>query len=133
MSKLIRRLLSLLFTLGIYNKHYTIAYTGEVVSFNQVYSGGHWSKRATVKKGYEEIFTVLLLQAKVKPMTEVSLITFYNSRMDCDNIAYIMKMLVDTLKGKYIQNDGNKFYKSCHTIYDPSLPKGMIQFHLVGK
>ena len=111
MSQLVRRLLGLLFTLGFYDKHYKIDYTGEVVSFNSVYSGGHWSKRSGIKNSYNKIFSVLLAEANVKPMKEMSLVVFFNTKHDTDNLGYILKMIVDTMKGKYIENDGNKIFK----------------------
>jgi hypothetical protein len=132
-SAFIRRFLNLLFTVGIYKDHYKISYDGEIASFNQVYSGSHWGKRAAVKNSYSRIFSTLLLEAKVKPMTAISLIVFYNTKHDVDNLSYVMKMLVDTMKGTYIQNDGNKIYQSTHTIHDPSLPKGLVQFHIIGR
>lgn len=126
-------IIDLIYNYNLYNKHYQFDYSGEIVSFNQVYSGGHWSKRASVKNKYSKSFSILLLEAKVKPLTEMSLIALYSSRHDCDNLGYIMKMLVDTMKDVYIVNDGNKIYKSTHTIYDNSLLKGTIQFHIVGR
>src|SRR5690349_5785867 len=106
MSQLVRRLLSLLFTLGFYDKHYKIVWDGEIVSTNAFYQSRHWSIRAGHKIKFEKIFDVLLLQAKVKPMKEISLVTFYNNKMDCDNLSIMGKMLIDTMKGKYITNDG---------------------------
>lgn len=133
MSKLIRRLLSLLFTLGFYDKHYKLVWDGDIVSTNKFYEARHWSVRSGLKQKFSKIFDVLLLQGKVKPMGEMSLVIFYNNRMDCDNLSIMGKMLVDTMKGKYIENDGNKIYQSTHTIFDKSLPKGVAEIHILGK
>jgi hypothetical protein len=133
MSKLIRRLLSLLFTLGFYDKHYKIVWDGEIVSTNKFYEARHWTVRSGYKVKFAKIFEVLLLGAKVKPMKEISVVTFYNNRMDADNLSIMSKMLVDTMKGKYIHNDGNKFFKMTLTVYDENLPKGTAEFHIIGK
>lgn len=133
MSQLIRRLLSLLFKLGFYNKHYKLVWDGEIVSFNQLYSGGHWSKRSGIKNKFHKIFGGLLLEAKVKPMTEVFLTIFFNTRHDCDNIVLTGKFLLDTMKGTYIPDDTSKYYKGIQIIHDSSLPKGRLELHLIGK
>jgi hypothetical protein len=133
MSKLIRRLLSLLFTLGFYDKHYKIVWDGEITSTNKFYEARHWTVRSSLKIKYAKIFDALLLQAKVKPMKEISVVTFYCNRMDCDNLSIMTKMLVDTMKGKYIENDGTKFFKMTLTAFDESLPKGTVEFHLLGR
>jgi hypothetical protein len=132
LSSLIRRILSLLFTLKIYSKHYTLSYNGEIISFNQLYSGGHWSKRSAMKSKYRKIFEILLLEAKVKPMSEVFLAVFFNTRHDCDNIVLTGKFLLDTMKGKYIPDDTSKYYKGIQIIHDSSLPRGTLEFHLIG-
>lgn len=132
MSKLIRRLLSLLFTLGIFTKHYKIIYNGEIISFNKLYSGGHWSKRSGMKNKYHKIFDILLLEAKVKPMKELFLAIFYNTRHDADNIVLTGKFLMDTVKGKYLVDDTSKYYKGIQIIHDSSLPKGTLELHLIG-
>ncbi len=40
---------------------------------------------------------------------------------------------MDTVKGKYLPEDDTRYYKSTHTIFDSTLPKGTVEFHLVGK
>lgn len=133
MTKLVRRLLGLLFTLGIYTKHYKIVYDGEITSANVVWSGGHWKKRSDVKQKFEKIFTILLLQAKIKPpLVEFSLVVFYNTKHDCDNLSTIQKIFVDAMKGTYVADDTSKFYKGTHTIFDSNIPKGTVEFHIIG-
>lgn len=132
MARVARRLLSLLFTLGLFNKHYKIIYDGEIISFNKLYSGGHWSKRSGMKVKYHQIFEVLLLEAKVKPMKEMFLAIFYNTRHDCDNIVLTGKFLMDTVKGKYLPDDTSKYYRGIQIVHDPLLPKGRVELHLIG-
>jgi len=133
LSKIVRRLLSLLFTLGVYDKHYKLVWDGEMVSLNQLYSQKHWSARSAMKNKYIKIFTTLLLQAKVKPMRELSIVLFYSSRMDVDNCVCGCKFLSDAVKGKYLEDDSAKFYKALFMIHDSELPKGTYEYHLIGR
>jgi hypothetical protein len=133
MSQIIRRLLGLLFTLGFYDKHFKFTWDGEIVSTNKFYEARHWTVRSGYKQKFSKIFETLLYQAKVKPLGELSLVIFYNGRMDIDNLSIMGKMLVDTMKDKYILNDGNKIFKSTHSIVDTKLPSGTIEFHIIGK
>jgi hypothetical protein len=89
--------------------------------------------RSGIKNKYSKIFAVLMLEAKFKKVDEMSLVLFYNNRMDCDNTFAMLKILADTIKGTYIPDDSNKYYKSCHSVFDNSLPKGTVEFHLIGK
>lgn len=125
--------MSLLFKLGIFTKHYVLKWDGEIVSTNKFYEARHWTVRAGLKVKYTKIFEPLLLQAKVKPFKELSLVVFYNTRFDVDNLSIMGKMLIDVMKGKYIENDTNKTFVSTHTICDKTLKKGMVEFHLIGK
>lgn len=133
MTKLIRRLLGLLFTLGIYTKHYKISYTGKLISWNILYSQGHWAKRSALKSQYEKLFTILALEAQVKKMEEMSIVAFYNNKMDVDNISLTTKWLADVLKGTYIEGDDTRFYKGLMIFHDEALPKNNIELHIIGK
>lgn len=132
-GSLVRRLLSLFFKLGIYTKHYKIPYTGDITSANKIWSSGHWKIRSNTKQKFEKIFSILLLEAKLKKLSEFSLVTFYNSRHDVDNLSTLQKILVDSMKGVYIEDDSSKCYKSTHTVFDSSLTKGTIEFHIIGR
>jgi hypothetical protein len=133
MAKLIRRLLSLLFTLGIYDKHYKLSWDGDMISMNQLYSQKHWSARSAMKNKYIKIFSTLLLQAKVKPMKEMSIVLFYASRMDVDNCSCGCKFLADAIKLNYLQDDSNKFYKGLFMVHDSDLKKGTYEYHILAK
>lgn len=133
MSVLIRRLLHLLLKLKFYNKHYKFIYNGEITSANKIWESKHWTTRSGIKNKYSKIFTVLMLEAKFKKINEMSLVIFFKSRHDVDNLFALMKIWADTIKGTYISDDSTKFYKSTHIIYDDSLPKNTVEFHLIGK
>jgi hypothetical protein len=133
MSKVIRRLLRLLFTLGVYNKHFVITYTGEVSSMNKIWSSPHWGTRSGIKNKYSKIFSTLMLEEEVKPMQEMVIVLFYQSRVDVDNAIVGCKILADSIKGSYLPDDSNKFYKGLFMIHDPALAKNTYEYHLVGK
>ena len=128
----IRRILSLLFKFGFYSKHYKITYEGKAVSWNTLYSQGHWKKRSDLKIKYQKIFTILLLEAKVKPMDDFMIVIFYNNRMDVDNVSVNSKWLADVIKGAYVEDDSNDLYRGLMIFHDPSLPKNTIEFHIIG-
>lgn len=133
MSQIIRRLLRLLFTLGFFDKHYKIVWDGDMVSTNSLYSQKHWSARSAMKNKFIKIFSTLLLQQKVKPMKEMIIVLFSNSRMDIDNQSTGCKFLADAIKGSYLQDDSNKFYKGLFMVHDSNLPKGTYEYHIISK
>jgi hypothetical protein len=130
---MIRRLIRLLLRFNIFDRHYILKYSGKIISFNQLYSGGHWGKRQGYKNTYGKIFSSLCLAAKIQPMQELFLVVFYNTRHDCDNIVLSAKFLLDVMKGKYITDDSSKYYKGILVHYDSSLPRGVLEFHILGK
>jgi len=66
-------------------------------------------------------------------MKEMFLVIFFNTRHDCDNIVLTAKFLLDTMKGKYIEDDTSKFYKGIQIVHDSELPKGQLEMHILGK
>lgn len=133
MSKFIRRLLSLLFRLKIYDKHFKLTHEGRIISWNILYSQNHWTKRNALQKDYHKIFTILTKQAKVKKMDEMTILAFYNSKSDVDNVTIMCKWLADVLKESKIEEDDTRFYKGIMVFFDPSLKKNSMEFHILGK
>lgn len=128
-----RRFLNLLFAFGVYNKHFKIVYDGDITSANKIWAGGHWGARSAMKNKYRKIFSELLVDAKTKPMNDVSLIVFFNTRHDVCNLSSITKVLMDTVKGQYIPDDNTKHFKASLVAHDSNLAKGTVEFHLIGK
>jgi hypothetical protein len=118
--------------LSHFKNHYILTYTGEVVSDNVFYEARHWTVRNGYKNKYKKIYLIMLLEAKVKRMSEIALVVRYNTGHDVDNTSILGKMLVDTMKGSIIENDNKKFYKTRVTQYDSSLPKGTVEFNILG-
>lgn len=109
---------------------YKITYQGEIVSTNKIYSAKHWGARSAAKTKYRDIFSVLLLEAKVKPFSEFKLSLQYKNGMDIDNLSIMAKFFADTLKGKYVEDDTPKYFKSLTISYNENLPKNTIEFLL---
>ena len=130
---IVRRFIKLLLAFGIYKKNYKIIYTGEMSSLNSVWSSRHWTTRQAITQRYHKIFEVLLLQAKLRPMKEMSIVLFYNSRLDCDNTTIAAKVLADTIKEKYLEDDRTAFYKGLALVHDASLPKNTYEFNILAK
>lgn len=132
MAKIIRRLIRLFIRLGIIKKYINIVYDGELFSLNQLYSSGHFRTRATLKKKYKKIYTELLEDYSFEMANRFSLIIFYNSRHDPDNITGMAKMFVDVLQeeGRII-NDTKNFYKLYAVVPDLELPKNTLHFYLI--
>lgn len=133
MITIARRFLNLLLTFEVYNKHFKIVYDGDITSANKIWAGGHWGARSAMKNKYQKIFSYLLTSAKVSPMNDVALIVFFNTRHDVCNLSSITKVLMDTVKGQYIPDDNTKHFKASLVAHDPNLPKGIVEFHLIGR
>jgi len=109
---------------------YSILYKGPLLSSNKFYAGIHWRQRTKLKEDYALIFNSLLVKAKVKKFEEFSLIMKFNSRHDVDNVTATAKIFIDTLKGKYVDDDTKEYFKSLSIIYDPTLEKNSALFEI---
>lgn len=109
---------------------YTIVYEGPIVSNNAFYAGMHWTKRNDLKNNYNIIFSNLLTKAKVKPFKQFRLNVRFNSKHDCDNVVATLKIFVDTLKGKYVENDTKEFFTGFSVEHDDTLKKNTMVFQI---
>jgi hypothetical protein len=109
-------------------RSYTVTYTGQGISLNMFYAGGHWSERSKVKTKFKNIFTILFLQAKIKPLEQFTISLVYNSRLDPDNVVAMAKVYCDSLKGRYIKDDTKKYYKGLSISPDETLPHNTYVF-----
>jgi hypothetical protein len=132
MAEIIRRLIKLFGRLGIINGYTNLEYSGELFSLNDLYSSGHWRTRANLKKKYREIFSDLIQKYKMNPVKTFSLVIFYNSRHDPDNITGMEKMFTDVLRSEEIITDDSKaYYKLYAVVPDLKLPKNTLNFYLI--
>ena len=107
---------------------YTFMYTGPVVSQNKTFAGMHWAKRKALTDKWHGIFGKLLVSAGVQPMARFKLHLRYNSRHDADNLVLTCKWLVDSMKGKYVEDDTKKYYRGIAIEPDESLSHNTFVF-----
>lgn len=132
MAIVIKRLIKLFLRLGIIKSFVNLEYNGTLFSLNDLYSSGHWRTRANLKKKYREIFGELIRSYKLDSVDKFSLVIFYNSRHDADNITGMEKMFTDVLKAEgVITDDGKKYYKLYCVVPDDSLPMNTLNFYLI--
>lgn len=110
---------------------YTIRYEGAGISNNEFYAGKHWTVRAGIKKKYAKIFG-WLIKGKAKKYDTIGIVLFYNSKHDADNVTGgMIKVFLDTIKGKYIKDDAPQYCKMVASIFDPDLPKNTFEFVVI--
>lgn len=118
---------------GKIKSYKVLEYSGDLFSLNDLYSSGHWRTRSNLKKKYREIFSDLIDDCDVQNINgKFSLIIFYNSRHDPDNITGMEKMFTDVLNNKgVISNDSKSFYKMFCVVPDSTLPSNTLNFYLI--
>lgn len=144
MRQIIGRLVRICVKLKLINIVTKITYTGPGVSLNKFYSQGHWSTRSNIKKKYRKIFDKLTsTNSKMRWMDRFSLIIFYNSRHDLDNVVGMEKVFVDSIKREYdketgevlrpgfIHDDSKKYYRGLSIFPDENLPNNTFEFILI--
>ncbi len=114
----------------IYKVVYNGGKTGKLVSNNQFYSAGHWAIRSALKNKWVKIYSILCLEAKVKPFETFELEMKYNSNHDPDNCVANAKFFLDSIKGVYVEDDSSKFLTGLSIRRDKSLPKNTIEFYI---
>jgi len=101
---------------------YSITYKGQAPSLNDIYGSSNWRVRKGLVDKYKKIFTILLLERNPPKYEKYKVSIFYNSRHDCDNVVgAVGKILNDTLKTKWVPEDGPKFCKGISAEVDTSL------------
>ena len=104
--------------------------TGKLVSNNQFYSAGHWAIRSAMKNKWVDIYTTLCIQAKMKPFKSFDLRVAFNSNHDLDNCVANIKFFLDSIKGKWVEDDSSEYFQSMSIRRDKSLPKNTIEFYI---
>jgi len=141
MRKIVERFIKILESFGLIKKSYLIEYIGVGFSFNEIYAQSHWKKRSDAKTKYSFLFRRLIDKClKKDTINEFSLITFYNSRHDPDNVMAMCKIFIDCMKPKkesgitqsgIIIEDNKKYYKLTAIIPDTNLAMNTFQFILI--
>lgn len=109
---------------------YKITYTGKITSTNKTYGANTWKVRSSAKNKFSKIFSILLLEARIKPFNEFKVSIKYRSRHDVDNLSLFMKIFVDTLKGKYVPDDSSKHFTGMSIDFDKNLPQNTVEFYI---
>ena len=102
---------------------------------NAYWAGKHWSQR---KKDADDFHSIVWAELRKQGFPRamftkpVSISFFHNTRMDIDNHAAIEKMVVDALKGYFLENDSKRFYaRKVSAFHDE--PYMLVRIEEVGK
>jgi hypothetical protein len=113
-------------------KIYVIKYNNEAFSLNQLYSGGHWSRRSAIKKKYMSLFGDVIDRQKFNKIDKFFMAIFYNTSHDVDNISGMAKIFVDELRSRdIIKNDTPKYYGGFCIVKDYGLKSGEFEFVII--
>lgn len=93
-----RRILSLLKTLKFFKKTYSLVYTDEICSTNDIYESRHWGVRLSKEARVKRIVRGMFDKNKPPRIEEFGLVVFYNNLMDVDNLTFMSKVFVDALR-----------------------------------
>lgn len=138
MIHVIKRFIKLLHKFNLIKKVHIITYKGQGVSLNKFYSVGHWSTRSNIKTKYRKIFDKLVADQGLEWMNTYSVIIFYNSRHDPDNVIGMEKVFIDALKqdeaaGRdgYIADDSKRYCKLVAVVPNSRLDMNTFEFMLI--
>lgn len=85
---------------------------------NSLYSGKHWTVRKKDADFWHKYVADQIDKSKIKKEIFNSPVTIdfkFNTRMDIDNHGYLVKMIIDSLKGVFIVDDTRKYVK-CYSV-----------------
>jgi len=108
----------------------SIKTTQRLFSLNQLYSGGHWSKRHKLKQHWNRIFlTYILAEMKGYKYDTFEIHVRYKGYLDVDNVSAAVKMFIDAMKdSKKITDDSPTYFKKLTIKYDSTLKKNETIF-----
>lgn len=91
-------------------------------SLNAIYAGKHWRKRNSDKEFWYALVRSELRRQGVPQVFfngPVAVTFSWHDGLDCDNHAYMGKMILDTLRGYLIQDDSRKYVREItHKFHD---------------
>ncbi len=105
---------------------YSFTYSGPWLSTN-VYYNYHYQVRSKVKNQWKQYFRTQLAALDIPHLSAFTVELRYNSRLDLDNNATMMKIFVDTLKEQHVEDDTKKYYKGLTITPDSDLGKNTYQ------
>jgi len=94
--------------------------TGEY-GLNKIYGGKHWTvRKADVQMMHNLVWWSMVQQHVPHKLFDkpVNIVVYYNDKLDSDNHGYMLKMIVDAMKGyllvddkrRYVHHTGNDFW-----------------------
>lgn len=119
------------------DKTFKIVYTGKGISVNEFYNKNHWIGRKQLVDKYHPIFQKLIDDNMPEMnILKYSLIIYYNSRHDPDNVIGTGKVFVDVLRGKsggykFLGDDNKKYCKFIGIVPDENLPHNTFELNLI--
>lgn len=133
----INKILNILKRARVIKKIYRFTYNGKGISLNQFYNNNNWWTRKKLVDEYHKIFDDLIFdEVKEKNVKKYSILIFYNSRHDPDNVIGMEKVFVDVLRGKsgrkpIIKDDSKRYCKFVGIIPDLSFEMDTFEFVLI--
>lgn len=94
------------------------------LSLNKIYSGVHWSVRCKYAEQFHTMVQMELLKQGIYRGSYIGAVEVrfkFNSNLDIDNHGYIIKMVIDGLKGYLIQDDNKKYVKKSSQEFDDKI------------
>ena len=89
----------------------TIHFNGSV-SWNKIYSVGHWTQRKKITDEWKNMFLEKLKDEPIERYEMVEVDLEVNNRLDIDNSGVMIKFLMDALKSlNFIKDDSPKYFK----------------------
>lgn len=99
---------------------------------NALYAGLHWAVRKKNADYWHELTRLSMQRAALRKAPvpyPVKVVFYYDDRLDCDNHAYISKMVVDGMKGWLIEDDSRRYVRSVENRFWDE-PSGVIGVEL---
>lgn len=81
---------------------------------NSIYAGKHWAQRKADKDYWYALVRHTLREQSIPPVmfgNPVEILFHWDDGLDCDNHAYMQKLIIDTLTGYLIRDDDKRFVK----------------------
>lgn len=89
---------------------------------NSIYAGKHWSKRDEDVKYWSLLVRQAMREHDIPPVMfdkPVAIDFLWDDGLDCDNHAYMAKMIIDAMKGYLYKDDKRKYVKRVtHDFHD---------------
>lgn len=98
-AKYFRRILRLLEVVGLIKKIHSVKLSGELPSTNIIYQSRHWTVRAKYEEQFTKVFRNEIFKNHRPPKADqFGIVVFYNNKFDVDNVTFIEKVFVDSLR-----------------------------------